>query len=294
MRSGSSPPRCCNGSRSRSCCTTRCSTRPDSARLRCCRCILTTFVGRVAEQRRLAELLDAHRIVTIIGPGGAGKTRLAVEVGGSTAVRYPDGVLLADLAKLADGDRLGCHDRGRDGRAQRRRRTGLQPCDRRPPLAPGVAGARQLRTPPRAAAESRRDRCWKASLGSRSWPPVVCRWAARARCASRSTAWRSGRPTRQLAGDAETLFLERSALVAHTGNELGTRLGTVTELCRRLDGMPLALELAAGRTDVLSEREISDLLHQRFAVLVDEGRARDIHRSLGGHDRMELRAARSR
>ena len=99
-------------------------------------------------------------------------------------------------------------------------------------------------------------------------------------------------------GDAERLFLERAAAVADRTADAATvpfidratdraadpaadgDEDAVRSLCRQLDGIPLALELAAARRDVLSTEEIADLLVRRFAVLVDDHQQRDLHRSL--------------
>ena len=59
---------------------------------------VTGFIGRVAEQRELRALLARHRMVTVVGPGGAGKTRLAVELAAGLVAGYPDGVWFADFA----------------------------------------------------------------------------------------------------------------------------------------------------------------------------------------------------
>jgi len=63
---------------------------------------LTSFVGREREQAEVASLLDAHRLVTLIGAGGVGKTRLALRVAASAAARFPDGVWLVELSALTD------------------------------------------------------------------------------------------------------------------------------------------------------------------------------------------------
>ena len=63
---------------------------------------LTTFVGRGREVDRVSQILEQSRLVTLTGVGGSGKTRLASEVAGRLADRYPDGVWLVELAPLAD------------------------------------------------------------------------------------------------------------------------------------------------------------------------------------------------
>src|SRR5690606_29106201 len=68
---------------------------------------VTSFVGREQERARLVELLAAHRLVTVVGAGGAGKTRLAVQVAGGLVDAYPDGVWMVDLATVTDPGLVG-------------------------------------------------------------------------------------------------------------------------------------------------------------------------------------------
>ena len=64
--------------------------------------VLTSFVGRAGAVREVAGLLDEYRLVTVTGPGGVGKTRLAAEVAGRAAARFADGAWLAELAPVRD------------------------------------------------------------------------------------------------------------------------------------------------------------------------------------------------
>jgi predicted ATPase len=68
--------------------------------------VLTSFVGREQEVRAVAGLLEGYRLVTVTGPGGVGKTRLAGEVAGQVAARFADGVWLAELAPVRDPARV--------------------------------------------------------------------------------------------------------------------------------------------------------------------------------------------
>ena len=61
---------------------------------------LTSFVGRAPESAKVAALLDRHRLVTVTGPGGSGKTRVAIEVARGVAPRFEDGVWLVELAQV--------------------------------------------------------------------------------------------------------------------------------------------------------------------------------------------------
>lgn len=239
---------------------------------------LTTFVGRLDERRSLIELVRNHRIVTVIGPGGAGKTRLAVEVASEVADQFPDGVWLADLAKLSSPHRLEATIGTAMGVANpsadatygpvidaHRSHEGLLVLDNCEHMqeATGDAARAMLEGVP------------GLTILATSRVPLGCPGETRFPLEGLTV----GSPDAASTGDAETLFLERSGRVVRPNGD-DPPLATVTTLCERLDGMPLALELAASRTDVLSEGEIADLLSQRFSVLVDQGRSRDIHRSL--------------
>src|SRR6266851_1970320 len=106
---------------------------------------LTRFVGREAELARAAALLAQGRLLTLIGPGGAGKTRLAVQLAGVIADQFPDGVWFVDFSPLADGKfvwdqvamTLGVKDPGRG-------KTWAETVGRFPGYPPDPAGARQL------------------------------------------------------------------------------------------------------------------------------------------------------
>ena len=203
---------------------------------------MTSFVGRAAEVKELAELIGSHRLVTLVGPGGIGKTRLAVETAAERrrALRRRGVVLRSG--------------RGGDRRAGPGGGGGH---DRRPPAGRAwiVADAIALHL------ERRRcllilDNCEhvldaaarpgappdRRRRHGRAWPPAASSWAcAASRCGrsrpSTSAAWRSSCSSTAL-GERDPHFeLDEAGEAA------------VAEICRRLDGMPLAIELAAGRTE---------------------------------------------
>jgi predicted ATPase len=242
---------------------------------------LTSFVGRVAEQRLVGEAVRDHRLVTVMGPGGVGKTRLATEVASSLTARFPDGVWLVDLAQVGEGMPVGpavaagvgvpaaSTDEGVDG-VVAAIRTGtvlivLDNCEHvRAPVARAaeslladVPGLTILATSRRALDVPGEVRFTLDGLG----------------VGSPDTS-EAGR------GDAESLFIERSAQIEPRLGQDEKASSAITAICEHLDGMPLALELAAARSDVLSPAEIADLLTHRFAVLVDDRQRRDLHRSL--------------
>jgi predicted ATPase/DNA-binding SARP family transcriptional activator len=230
---------------------------------------LTTFVGREQELAALDGVLDRARLVTLTGAGGAGKTRLAVEFGAGAAGRFRDGVWLADLTGIAD--------------------PGLVP-----PQVMEALGVRQTGEMP--ALEALRHRLQSAEL------LLVldnCEHLLGA-CAALTAALLGGSAglrvlatSREPLGvpgeavfavpplavppeeaDAEALarapavqlFLARSAL-ARAGHAEAAPVAVVARICRALDGLPLAIELAAARAGVLSAEEIEARLADKFRFL---------------------------
>ena len=246
---------------------------------------LTSFVGRDGPVREVAGLLADYRLVTVTGPGGSGKTRLAGEVARRVAGRFADGAWLVELAPVIDPEQVpavvaaavGVRDvpGGRAAEAVARVLARQQlllvldncehvigaaaelcadlllACDdvrllttSREPLA--VSGEARYRLPPLALPGLDADD--RADVGS--WEAVAL-FADRAR-------------------QADMHF----ALTGETGP-------MVARVVRRLDGMPLAIELAAARVESLGVAQLLDRLDDRFAVLADGDRlAPDRQRSL--------------
>ena len=222
----------------------------------------TSFVGRERELGLVRDALAAGPLVTLVGPGGVGKTRLAQEVADGH-----DPVWWVDLAPLRDhgavpyavADAAGvevvpgtplpdalAHWAGRA--------SGLLVLDNCEHLLAAVAGlAEEL------LAGSGAWRCWRpAASGS---PPAASRsWPSR--------RWRSPRPApEEVGGPAVRLFLDR-ARAADPGIAAGEQLlARVGDICRALDGLPLAIELAAARIGTLTVDDLADRLDARFDLL---------------------------
>ena len=240
---------------------------------------LTSFVGRRDDGEHLKTLLGEHRLVTLTGPGGVGKTRLAVEVAAMLRQRFGDGVWLVDLATVTAPDAVApavaatLHVPFDDpAQAVDQIAAVLDSCealivlDNCEHLHDAVAGIA--------------THLLRATVGvtilATSRVPLRVNGESRYALAGLEVSADGG------PGDAERLFLERAAAVADRTADRATHgdEDAVRSLCRQLDGIPLALELAAARRDVLSTEEITDLLVRRFAVLVDHHQPRDLHRSL--------------
>jgi predicted ATPase/DNA-binding CsgD family transcriptional regulator len=243
---------------------------------------LTSFVGREPEIARVRDLLGGARLLTLTGPGGVGKTRLALEAARGALGAFPDGVWLAELAPLAD-----------------------------PALVPKtVAAALGLPEQPRqpllaTIAEPLRPRQLLVVLDNCEHLVGACAELVetllrlcpcmRVLATSREALgvvgelpWRLpplGTPAVDDpdpgAHAAVRLFVERARAVRPEFALDAQTAGAVAEVVRRLDGLPLAIELAAARTAAMSPAEIAARLADRFALLTSGPRTAPVrHRTL--------------
>jgi predicted ATPase/DNA-binding SARP family transcriptional activator len=248
---------------------------------------LTSFVGRDVELREVGKLLEQHRLVTVTGPGGAGKSSFAVELARRALGGWPDGVWLVELAALRDPGllpeaviaALGLGEEpGEPGRPQpapverlvefAADKTLLLLLDNCEHLAGACAALaeRLLRAAPglKVLAASREV---LGVAGEARWPVPPL--------AAPGPEEPDGSPEALARWDAVRLFAERAAL-ADPGFRLDAAGGpAVAELCRRLDGMPLAIELAAARVHALPVGDLVERLDDRFALLAGGGRTAD-------------------
>lgn len=225
---------------------------------------LSSFIGRKSEIRGIRDALSENRLVTLTGAGGAGKTRLAVQVAGEIATGFPDGVFYVDLAPITDPDVVP---------ATTARALNL-------PDQPGLATMDVL---VRFIAERRMlillDNCEhlldaSAELVMRllgACPALTLLATSREPIGvAGEVSWRV--PSMSLAGDAIELFSDRARRTKPEFRVTGDNSETVTEICRRLDGLPLAIELAAARVRALAPTEILDSLRDQFRLLTGGAR----------------------
>jgi len=238
---------------------------------------LTSFVGRSWEQREVARLLSATRLLTLTGPGGCGKTRLALEVARGQADASPDGVWLVELAALGDAAlvpravaaALGVKEQA-GYTAQDTLTTFLRPrhlllaldnCEH-----VGGAGAALI-----TALLSACPHLW------------VLATSREALGITGETLWRvpplavppSGTPAAPetlLRYEAVRLFVERARSRQPAFTLTEDTAGAVMQVCRRLDGLPLALELAAARLAMLSVAAVAARLDDCFGLLTGGSR----------------------
>jgi predicted ATPase len=237
----------------------------------------TSFIGRESELDEVQAAVNAHRLVTLTGVGGVGKTRLATEVAAQLADDFPDGVWVFELAAVADPAAV-------------------------PDAVAAVLGITQQ--PGKSVAESVAaalegrvrllvfDNCEHVvdSVGDL----VEAILAASATVTILATS-REGLgvadeqlwavPPLDVDAGAESaavrLFIERARSVAQRFSLAGAdEAAAVVEICRRLDGIPLAIELAASRMASMTASEVRDRLDQRFRLLVGSRRGLSRHQTL--------------
>jgi predicted ATPase/class 3 adenylate cyclase len=231
----------------------------------------TSFVGRDNELAEVEAVLGKHRLVTLTGVGGVGKTRLAIEVATRSANDFADGVWLIELAAVGDPAAVPDAVAAALGITQqpgmsvtesvasalegRNRLLLLDNCEHVVDAAADVVDAILARSPTvRILATSREG---MRAADEQIWPV----------------------PSLDVASAAAQLFEDRATAVA-PGISLDQNAPVVAEICRRLDGIPLAIELAASRMSSMTVGEIRDRLDDRFRLLVGSRRGLERHQTL--------------
>jgi len=244
---------------------------------------LTSFIGRAGPVREVAALLVQHRLVTVTGPGGMGKTRLAAEVAWRVAGRFADGVWLAELASVQDPARVAAVVAAALGVRE-------QPGVPVPGVLAQVLAGQQLLLV-LDNCEHVADAVARLCAGLLAACDDVrvltssresLRLAGEARYRLGPLALPGGGDLAEAGGsEAVTLFADRARRV-DAGFTLDGQTGpVVAQLVTRLDGMPLAIELAAARVEALGVAQLLDRLDDRFALLTAGDRlAPSRHRSL--------------
>jgi len=244
---------------------------------------MTSFVGRHEEVREAVDRLDANRLVTLTGVGGSGKTRLAIQTAAEILDRFPDGVWLIELASMAEGAELpqrtadalgltgGPTGGSNDGEsaapalqlvseflADRSALLVLDNCEH------VISAAAEFADHVLAA-------CPDLRMLATSREGLGVRGEQLIQVPSLSLPSALSRPDADVRSDAVELFAERAT--AASGFQLTDReLPIVIEICRRLDGMPLAIELAAARTRMFSVEHIAERLDDSFRILTGGSR----------------------
>ena len=240
---------------------------------------LTSFIGRERETADIKRLLFTSHLVTLTGAGGSGKTRLAIQFANMVSETFADGVWLVDLVPLREPAFV-------------------------PQLVAQVFGLRPSADQPLLATllnfvHSKQlllilDNCEHLSVACGQLAQELLSQAPELRILATSRgpltiageaiypvpglAWPSihaeieHNPQALLQYDAVRLFVERARAISPDFNLTPENAGATVETCRRLDGLPLALELASARVNVLTVQEIADRLDDRFNLLTSAQR----------------------
>jgi predicted ATPase/transcriptional regulator with XRE-family HTH domain len=237
----------------------------------------TTFVGRDHDVAEVEQLLDRHRLLTLVGSGGVGKTRLAIQVGTELLDRYPDGVWFVDFAPITDPELVASVVAQALGMSQHRG----HPIDKAIPAwlkgkhvllifdnaehvletTAALAEAILSTTKDVRILATSRQGLNISGEAVHQVPPL----AVPAETAGLNAA-------EALRYDAVPLFVDRATAADTRFVFTDDNAAIVAEICRRLDGIPLAIELAAARVTVLSISNLARRLDERFKLLTGGSR----------------------
>jgi predicted ATPase/class 3 adenylate cyclase len=247
---------------------------------------LTSFIGREREIAEVQRLLQNSPLVTITGSGGAGKTRLAQQVAAETLERYTDGVWLAELAALADPELVPRTLANALGIPEEPGRPMLET------LCRHLAGKRVLLLLDNCE-HLERACALLANALLRACPNLRILATSRSRLGvGGEVAWSlpalpvptiAAPPTLQTALDYEALrlFVDRATANRPDFALTDANLSAIARICRRLDGIPLAIELAAARVSVLTPADIAARMERSFRLFKNSDRlASERHQTL--------------
>jgi predicted ATPase/DNA-binding CsgD family transcriptional regulator len=232
---------------------------------------LTSFIGRERELAEVRRLLETSRLLTLTGAGGCGKTRLALQSAADCVSRFPDGIWLVELAPVATPGAVGqalasavgvrplpgqsAVDAGVAHLAGRRALVILDNCEHLLDAAAEVAAALL-------------DRCPEAVVLATSRAPLGLPAEITWQVPSMTLPDAAGTPMHALAqSDAARLFVERATKVRPDFTLTHDCVPPLVSVCAALDGIPLAIELAAARVRMLSLEQIAARLSDRFHLL---------------------------
>lgn len=249
---------------------------------------LTSFIGREQEIQQVKTLLAQTSLLTLTGSGGCGKTRLALQVAAEVVETYPDGVWLVELALLPDNASLDGIAKAVSAALRVKEQAGqetlltlseylasqntlllLDNCEHVERAIARLIRALLLACPDiRILATSRH---YMSIPGETDWRVPSLLFPAKDVTL---------KPEEALRYEALRLFSERASAVLPSFRLTVANLPYIVQICRRLDGIPLAIELAAARVSALSVKQIADRLDQTFRILESDDAPTERHRTL--------------
>jgi len=243
---------------------------------------LTSFVGRDDDIRRVTKLLGESRLITLTGPGGSGKTRLSIEVGARLADQAPDGVWFVPLAPVRDAiDVPQAVLTAIDGRetawpvdaVEAARLATMDPLDRLSELLTARTAVLMLDNCEHVldAVAALSARLLADASGMRivatSREPLGLTGETLCPVPSLPLPPADADAAEAAASPAVRLFVDRAVAVRPGFSLNADSTGPVVHICRALDGIPLAIELAAARVRALTPAQVAERLDDRFALL---------------------------
>jgi len=232
---------------------------------------VAAFIGRERERAKAADLVAASRVVTLTGAGGCGKTRLAVEVVGDVASRFSDGACWVDLQGVSEPELVTA---AFGGAVEVHERPGQALSDtlaehlRARQLLVVLDSCEHLVEACAALVARLSSACPQLHVLATSRVPLVVEGEATFGVAPLPVPDPDARSASTVAAaDAARLFEVRARQVAADFRIGDDNASAVAEICRRLDGIPLAIELAAARIRVLAPNQIAAGLSDRFRLL---------------------------
>lgn len=241
--------------------------------------VLTELIGRSDEVDRLVGLVERERLVTLTGVGGVGKTRLAVAVAGASTASFPDGVWFVELAPANSSDEvvraaavaMGATATGRAGLAR-------YVSDRRVLVV--LDNCEHVLSDAAALAEAILVAGSEAVIVATSREPLGVDGETVRGVRSLAVPDPDADDAEVAAASAVRLFVERASAATDTFALSDANVGAVVAICGQLDGIPLAIELAAARVRAMPPAEIARRLGERFRLLSAGRGSQERHRTL--------------
>ena len=238
----------------------------------------TMFVGREHDVAEVKELLEHHRLLTLVGSGGVGKTRLAIQVGAELLDRYPDGIWFVDFAPITDPELVAsvvAQALGMSQQQGRRVEEAIPQWLRRKQLLLIFDNCEHVLETVAALEDAILVTAKDVRILSTSRQGLDISGEAIHRLPSLAVPPEPAglKSDEAMRYDAVALFVARAKAADTRFVLTDDSAPVVGEICRRLDGIPLAIELAAARVKVLSIPNLAQRLNERFKILTGGGRS---------------------
>src|SRR5579872_4057256 len=238
---------------------------------------VTSFRGRDHDLEEVKKLLAEQRLLTLVGAGGIGKTRLAVQVGADLLDHYPDGVWLCDFAPITDPELVSSVIAKEIGMTQvegRRVDESIPQWLKRKTLLLILDNCEHVLGPVAVLVDAIHRNCPQVRILATSRQALGIAGERVLRLASLDVPHKIAdlTPAAVMEFGAVALFVDRAVFVDRSFALTEDTAPIVADICRRLDGIPLAIELAAARVKILSIPNLAQRLNERFKILTGGSR----------------------